>query len=104
MTPSLFEASLPFTLFESVSVGTPCLMADIPVTRAAMVGHASLAAATLVDATDPRRVADAIARALAGRADLLAAQRTFLDEYYAINSWERCAARYAEVLAGAGAS
>ncbi len=100
VTPSLFEGSLPFTLYEAVSVGTPCLMADIPVTRAAFAGHSDVEAVTVFDATDPRRAAAAIAAALDRRAELLSLQRGFVADYYRENSWDACAARYGEVLLG----
>jgi glycosyltransferase involved in cell wall biosynthesis len=100
VTPSLFEGSLPFTLYEAVSVGTPCLMADIPVTRAALAAHPDVEALTVFDATDPRRAAAAIKAALDRRAELLELQRGFVADYYRENSWDACAARYVDVLLG----
>lgn len=98
VTPSLFEGSLPYTLFESVSVGTPCLMADIPVTREATQAFEAFRDVTLVDATSPPAMAERIRRSLPMVGELHAVQRAFVDEYYREAGWDVVAIRYWEVV------
>lgn len=98
ITPSLFEGSLPFTLHESVSVGTPCLMADIPVTRVAGATDPRFLSLTLFDPHDPAAMADKIQWALSASSELLACQRAFLHGRQLEFGWPPTAARYLEAF------
>lgn len=99
ITPSLFEGSLPYTLFESVSVGTPCLMADIPVTRSASAHDQRFQELTFFDPYDPDAIAEAIQQALMRLPELLACQRGFLEQRLVGHGWKQTAARYLEAFA-----
>lgn len=101
ITPSLFEGSLPFSLYESVSVGTPCLMANIPVTRAASAADPRFQDLTLFDPHDPEAIAQAIQQALMRLPELLTCQRGFLSRRLVEYGWEQTASRYLEALASA---
>lgn len=76
INPSLAEGGMPFTFTESVSVGTPVIMADIPVTREILVEE-KVARATLFDPFDFRALAAKIESALEQKGDLLALQSDF---------------------------
>lgn len=97
-TPSYFEGSLPYTLFEGVSQGTPCLLAEMPVTRAALNSFESGQLLNTFDPSSPASIAKAIAFAIENTDEVLMAQRTFIDEYYRENSWENVAGRYADLF------
>lgn len=94
VTPSLFEGSLPFTLYEAVSNGTPCVMADIPVTREAFRGVPEMCATTLFSPTDAGELAERIRFALRNRDRLVVMQRDFVRDYYEANNWDLVADRY----------
>ena len=86
VNPSLSEGGFPFTFAEAVSVGTPVVMARIPVTTE-YLGQAPVAASMLFDPYDWRALADRIAWALANREALYRAQRQFFDETVAKRTW-----------------
>jgi len=104
ITPSLFEGSLPFSLYESVSVGTPCLMANMPVTRAASVDDVRFQELTLFDPHDPQAIADSIRLSLDRLPDLLDCQREFLTRRLEQYGWKPTATRYLEAFATAKTS
>ena len=86
VNPSLSEGGFPFTFAEAVSVGTPVVMASIPVT-VEYLGSAPVAASMLFDPYDWRALADRIEWALANREALYRAQRKFFDETVARRTW-----------------
>jgi glycosyltransferase involved in cell wall biosynthesis len=94
VSPSLFEGSLPYTFYEAVSLGTPCLLADIPVTRAATKGHDAFRQRSVFDPHHPQSVADAIEGCLEDLEGLKILQSLFLADYYDEHSWPRTAERY----------
>lgn len=78
ISASYFEASIPFTLYESVSQGTPCLLADIPVTREAMSQFPIVQRTTLFDPSNHRSISDKILWAFNNQKRLLTLQQDFL--------------------------
>lgn len=86
VNPSLSEGGFPFTFAEAVSVGTPVVMARIPVTTE-YLGSAPVAASMLFDPYDWRALADRIEWALANGEALYGAQRKFFDETVAKRTW-----------------
>jgi glycosyltransferase involved in cell wall biosynthesis len=86
VNPSLSEGGFPFTFAEAVSVGTPVVMARIPVTTE-YLGSAPVAASMLFDPYDWRALADRIEWALANREVLYRAQREYFDEIVARRTW-----------------
>lgn len=77
INPSLFEGGFPFTFGEAYSVGTPSVMADIPVTREYVSG--ALAEKMLFD---PYNKEDAVAKikwALQNRQELLEQEKALFD-------------------------
>jgi glycosyltransferase involved in cell wall biosynthesis len=97
VNPSLFEGGLPFTFSEAVSVGTPVVMARIPVTEEAIADHA-LAADMLFDPYDWRDMADRIEWALAHREALLERQRTYFAREVATRTWAHALDDYLALL------
>jgi glycosyltransferase involved in cell wall biosynthesis len=86
VNPSLSEGGFPFTFAEAVSVGTPVVMASIPVTTE-YLGSAPVAGSMLFDPYDWRALADRIEWAVANRQQLYRAQREFFDERVATRTW-----------------
>ena len=76
VNPSLAEGGMPFTFTESVSVGTPVVMADIAVTREILTDE-RVAEATLFDPYDFRALARKIEVALDQKDELLKLQTEF---------------------------
>lgn len=76
VNPSLAEGGMPFTFTESVSVGTPVVMADIAVTREILTDE-RVAKATLFDPYDFRALARKIEVALDQKDELLKLQTEF---------------------------
>ncbi len=76
VNPSLSEGGCPFTLTEALSVGTPVVMARIPVTEEVVLDE-TLREMMLFDPYDWHDVASRIEWALEHREILLAAQREF---------------------------
>lgn len=74
VNPSLSEGGCPFTFTEALSVGTPVVMARIPVTEE-VLADPSLQAATFFDPYDWRNMAERIEWALTHRDELLAIQQ-----------------------------
>ena len=98
VSPSLFEGSLPYMLYEAVSVGTPCLLADIPVTREAARDEDEFRELTLFNPHDPRVIADHIVHALSRAGHLLRVQKVFVEQYYRTAGWDVAAERYWETI------
>lgn len=97
VNPSLFEGGLPFTFSEAVSVGTPVVMARIPVTVQA-IGDAALREAMLFDPNDWRDMAARIAWASGHRAALLARQRAYYEAHVAPRTWDHVLDDYVALL------
>lgn len=97
VNPSLAEGGMPFTFTESVSVGTPALMSDIPVSREIIVDQA-VADRTFFDGFDYKDIARAIRRALEDIDDLYAVQRGFYDRHLASRSWREVVSEYIGAL------
>jgi glycosyltransferase involved in cell wall biosynthesis len=87
INPSLSEGGFPFTFSEAVSVGTPTVMARIPVTTEHL-GSEPVAVSMLFDPYDWRALADRIVWALSNRSGLYRAQREFFDRTVARRTWD----------------
>jgi|GEM_PF-6347568 len=92
IAPSLFEGGFPFLFSEGMSVGTPIVMADIPVTRDVL--PSSLWPATLFDPRDITSITTAIKRGIDQSADLVAIQKPFFDAQVAARDWGDVAQEY----------
>jgi glycosyltransferase involved in cell wall biosynthesis len=103
INPSLAEGGMPFTLTESVSVGTPVVMADIPVSREIIVDE-TVADRTFFDGFDYRDMARAILEALSDVGGLYALQRGFYDRRLASRSWREVVREYIGALEKCAAS
>ena len=97
VNPSLFEGGLPFTFSEAVSVGTPAVMARIPVTVDA-IDDADLRASMLFDPYDWKDIAGRIEWALDNRDALIARQRAYFDAAIAPRSWDDVLDDYVSIL------
>jgi glycosyltransferase involved in cell wall biosynthesis len=98
ISPSLFEASLPFSFSEAVSVGTPVLLARMPVTVQAL-GECGPVDDFLFDPLSFESIAERISFALRNRKSLLADQEAVARRYYADKSWSTVASTYIALLA-----
>lgn len=85
VNPSLSEGGCPFTFTEALSVGTPVVMARIPVTEEVLVDP-DLQAITFFDPYDWQDIAYRIEWALNHRDELLAVQRKTYEKL-ALRSW-----------------
>ncbi|MER8697415.1 glycosyltransferase [Mesorhizobium opportunistum] len=101
VNPSLAEGGMPFTFTEAVSVGTPVIMADIPVSRE-IIQDVEVAQRTFFDGFDYRSIAKAITSALADRDGLVAAQRDFYNRQMVTRSWNEVVREYILVLESMG--
>ena len=96
VNPSLSEGGCPFTFTEALSVGTPVVMARIPVTEEVLTDP-ELQEMTFFDPYDWKDMAHRIEWALSHRDELLAAQRrTYAD--LAQRSWTDVVNEHIEVL------
>lgn len=92
VAPSLFEGGFPFLFSESLSVDTPIVMADIPVTQDVL--PQSLWEQTLFNPKEVSSIAEAIKRGLDRGPELLAAQKPFFDAQVARRDWGDVAQEY----------
>lgn len=97
VNPSLSEGGFPFTFTEAISVGTPVVMADIPVT-AETIGDEEFYADTTFDPYDWQAMADRIEYALDNRDALYARQRAFYDARLLARGWGEMADDYVALL------
>lgn len=97
VNPSLFEGGLPFTFSEAVSVGTPAVMARIPVTVEA-ISDPALCDEMLFDPHDWKDIAARIEWALEHRESLYARQRAYFDAAVAPRSWGNVLDEYVAIL------
>lgn len=96
VNPSLSEGGCPFTFTEALSVGTPVVMARIPVTEEVLT-ETELQAATFFDPYDWRDMAERIEWALTHRDELLAIQKpTF--ERLTQRTWQNVVQEHIAVL------
>lgn len=102
INPSLAEGGMPFTFTESVSVGTPVIMADIPVTREILVDE-RVAAATLFDPFDFRALAAKIESALDQKNELLVLQSDFYSRHLVGRSYRDVVEETVAILEAASA-
>jgi glycosyltransferase involved in cell wall biosynthesis len=96
VNPSLSEGGCPFTFTEALSVGTPVVMARIPVTEE-MLTEPELQAATFFDPYDWRDMAERIEWALTHRDELLAIQKPTY-ERLAQRTWQKVVQEHIAVL------
>jgi glycosyltransferase involved in cell wall biosynthesis len=92
VNPSLFEGGFPFTFSEAYSVGTPSVMARIPVVLE-LVRDADLREAMLFDPYDSESMGERVRWALANRSRLLELQRPLYDEM-ARRGWRVAGSEY----------
>jgi glycosyltransferase involved in cell wall biosynthesis len=97
VNPSLFEGGLPFTFAESVSVGTPVVMARIPVTVEA-IHDAELLRDMLFDPNDYIDIAARLEWALENRDSLYHRQRAYFDRAIAPRTWDDALVDYVSIL------
>ncbi len=86
VNPSMSEGGMPFTFTEAVSVGTPVVMSDIPVTREVLAGD-ELQDLMLFDPYDWQSMARRIEEALAEPDTLYRKQRSFYDRDLLSRTW-----------------
>jgi glycosyltransferase involved in cell wall biosynthesis len=96
VNPSLSEGGFPFTFTEALSVGTPIVMARIPVTEE-VITNPDLQSQMLFDPYDWKDMANRIEWALENRAALLARQRPFYDRL-AQRTWRQVVDDHIEIL------
>jgi glycosyltransferase involved in cell wall biosynthesis len=96
VNPSLSEGGFPFTFTEALSVGTPVVMARIPVTEEIVVDP-ELAETMLFDPYDWRDMADRIEYGLSNRQALLNMQMP-LYQNLATRTWRTVVDEYIDVL------
>ena len=96
VNPSLSEGGCPFTFTEALSVGTPVVMARIPVTEEVII-NPELQDAMLFDPYDWKDIADKIEWGLQNRQLLLARQKPFYEQL-AQRSWRNVVDEYVEIL------
>lgn len=96
VNPSLSEGGCPFTFTEALSVGTPVVMANIPVTTEVLTDP-ELQQATLFDPYDWRDMADRIEWALNNRDQLLTVQRRTYEQLIS-RTWTDVAREHLDIL------
>lgn len=103
VNPSLAEGGMPFTFTESLSVGTPVVMADIAVSRE-IIDDAAVADRTFFDGFDYKDVARVIREALDDVDGLRALQREFYDRKLSSRSWRQVVGEYIDALESCASS
>ncbi len=96
VNPSLSEGGCPFTFTEALSVGTPVVMARIPVTEEVLT-EPELQATTFFDPYDWRDMAERMEWALKHRDELLAIQKPTY-ERLAQRTWQNVVQEHIAVL------
>lgn len=96
VNPSLSEGGCPFTFTEALSVGTPVVMARIPVTEEVLT-EPELQSATFFDPYDWRDMAERIEWALQHRDELLAIQQPTY-ERLAQRTWQHVVQEHISIL------
>jgi len=95
VNPSLFEGGFPFTFNEAYSVGTPSVMADIPVTREYVDDE--LAKNMLFDPYDVEDIVNKIKWGMEHRDELLKMEKP-LYEKFAQRTWDIVAEEYVDAM------
>lgn len=96
VNPSLSEGGCPFTFTEALSVGTPVVMARIPVTEEVITSQ-DLQELMLFDPYDWKDIADRIEWGLKNRQLLLEKQKPFYEKL-AQRTWRNVVDEYVEIL------
>jgi glycosyltransferase involved in cell wall biosynthesis len=96
VNPSLSEGGCPFTFTEAMSVGTPAIMARIPVTQEVLF-EPELQATSLFDPYDWKAMADKIAWAVDNRDQLIALQEPVY-ERLAKRDWSNVVGEHLKIL------
>ena len=95
---SLFEASLPFTVWESTSQGTPCLLAENGVNRENCLWHEDFWYSSIFNPYSEEGIAEFLNRALNSRDEILSIQQDFVTKHYERNSWRAAAEKMLELI------
>lgn len=103
VNPSMSEGGMPFTFTEAVSVGTPVVMSDIPVTREILAGD-ELQDLMLFDPYDWQSMAKRIEEALAEPDILYRKQRKFYDRVLASRTWGDVVSEHLSIMDDLGRS
>lgn len=96
VNPSLSEGGCPFTFTEALSVGTPVVMARIPVTEEVITDH-ELQQQMLFDPYDWKEIADKVEWGLNNRYSLLAKQKLLYNQL-SQRTWRHVVDDYVEIL------
>jgi len=96
VNPSLSEGGCPFTFTEALSVGTPVVMARIPVTEEVITDHV-LQQQMLFDPYDWKEMADKIEWGLKNHDSLLAMQKPLYNQL-SQRTWRHVVDEYVEIL------
>ena len=99
INPSLSEGGTPFTFGEALSVGTPVVMSDIPVSRETIVDPVVYEMTTF-NGMDWRSLADKVLWALENRDKLLKAQQEFYQAHVKVRTWQDVSREHLEILDG----
>lgn len=102
VNPSLAEGGCPFTFTESLSVGTPVVMSDIPVTTEILIDK-RIIQATCFDPYDWRSIAQKIFDASNNPKELLALQLPVYN-HLSKRLWENVVSEHIDVLSNISAS
>lgn len=97
VNPSLSEGGCPFTFAEAISVGTPVVMARIPVTEEVIVDP-ELNSDMLFDPYDYKDMAKRIEWALENKGELYKRQHTFFEEVVGRRTWRNVVDDYIDIL------
>jgi glycosyltransferase involved in cell wall biosynthesis len=97
VNPSLEEGGCPFTFSEALSVGTPVVMAKIPVTEE-VITDPDLQTITFFDPYFWRDIVNRIEWALANRDALYEAQQKFFNEKIRRRTWLHAVNEYVAIL------
>jgi glycosyltransferase involved in cell wall biosynthesis len=97
ISPSLFEAGVPFMLAEGALTGTPVLLASTEVTREALDGIFR-ADELMFDPFDVRGLALQLRTIIQNRAEYVSLTRRVSDDLYQVQSWQRTANLYTDAF------
>lgn len=97
VNPSLSEGGMPFTFTEAVSVGTPVVMADIPVTKEILTDKV-VHQKTVFNPESWTAMAEKIEWAIQHKDSLYKIQRAFYDEVLVNRTWDHVVADYIDIL------
>lgn len=98
VSPSLFEGNMPYTLYEGVSLGVPCLLADMASTIKIMREYPAVERVTVFDALNVDDIAQKIVFALENKEQVFSIQANFADKYYQKRSPAVIGMEYLDIL------